>query len=259
MDSLTVALVQHDIIWLDAEANLKRLEDTLDDLSPVDLILLSETFATGFAVDSQDVTNSAQYIVQWLVAQAKSRNVVMAASVLVEQQQKRFNRLYWVSPNGDIQYYDKRHLFCLGQEGQHIQAGEKRVLFELNGFRILPQICYDLRFPVFARNRNDYDVMINIANWPAARRDAWDTLLKARAIENQSYVLGVNRVGKDGHNIAHNGGTAAYRFDGKTLASAQDDHCETLVVTLHKANLDAYRQAFPAWQDSDPFTLDIGR
>ncbi len=259
MGTLKVALIQHDIAWLNAQANLAGLQTTLGDIESVDLILLPETFATGFAVDCENVTSSATHIVQWLIAQAKRCNAVIAASVLVEQDLQKFNRMYWVSPNGDIQHYDKRHLFCLGQEGEHIQAGRHRVVFELNGFRILPQICYDLRFPVFARNRNDYDVMINIANWPAARRDAWDTLLKARAIENQSYVLGVNRVGKDGNNIAHNGGTAVYRFDGKTLAFAQDDHQEVLVVTLNKANLEAYKQAFPAWQDSDPFTLDISQ
>lgn len=256
MSTLKVALIQHDITWLDVDANLSHLAATLDTLGSVDLILLAETFATGFAVDDAAVTEHAQHIVSWLQDQAQRQQAVIAASVLVEHQQHRFNRMYWLSPSGQSRYYDKRHLFCLGKEGDYVASGDKRKIFEINGFRVLPQICYDLRFPVFQRNRNDYDVMINIANWPAARRDAWDTLLKARAIENQCFVLAVNRIGEDGNNIAHNGGTAAYRFDGQTLASAEDNHSSVVVVTLDSAELSDYREAFPAWRDSDVFTLE---
>ncbi|MFY8274477.1 amidohydrolase [Pseudoalteromonas sp. SSDWG2] len=258
MAKLSVALVQHNITWLDVEQNLALLQAKTAPLTGVDLIVFSETFATGFAVDCAEVSEKAQMILTWMQTQAQQHQAVICASIITEQAGARFNRLYWVTPDKHVQYYDKRHLFCLGKEGDHLQAGSQRVIFELNGFRVLPQVCYDLRFPVFARNCNDYDVMLNIANWPSARRDAWDTLLKARAIENQSYVLAVNRIGSDGHNVAHNGGTAAYRFDGKTMALAQDNREEVLIIELDSAPQNAYKKAFPAWQDSDKFTLDIG-
>ena len=143
---------------------------------------MPETFATGFAVnlDCGEAENGS--VLSWLKTQAKQHNAVIAGSVLVTQGDKKANRFYWVQPNGEMSYYDKRHLFCLGNEGEFVVPGQIRKVFELNGFKILPQVCYDLRFPVFQRNNNDYDVMINIANWPAARRNVWDTLLMARAM-----------------------------------------------------------------------------
>ncbi|WP_105258249.1 amidohydrolase [Pseudoalteromonas sp. T1lg88] len=253
--NLSVALVQQDIRWLDVDTNLTQLSTRLESIGDVDLIILAETFATGFAVADSQVHESAEQILIWLKEQAQRHRSVMCASVIVAEQGQKFNRLYWVSPDGVVQHYDKRHLFCLGQEGKYLNPGKQRVIFTLKGLRILPQVCYDLRFPVFARNRNDYEVMINIANWPAARRSAWDTLLRARAIENQCYVLAVNRIGDDGHGIAHNGGTAVYDFSGEPLAQTADDQPQVLTITLDKDALEEYRQAFPAWQDADAFDL----
>ena len=256
MSTLTLALLQSSLHWLDKKANLAMFEKQLANITnQPDLIVLPETFATGFAVnlDCGEAENGS--VLSWLKAQAKHYNAVIAGSVLVTQGSKKANRFYWVQPNGEVSYYDKRHLFCLGNEGEFVVAGQTREVFELNGFKILPQVCYDLRFPVFQRNNNDYDVMINIANWPAARRNVWDTLLMARAMENLCYVVGVNRVGEDGNGIAHSGGTAVYDFKGEPLIKANDDQQALLTITLNKAPLDEFRAKFPAYLDADAFTL----
>ncbi|WP_462164771.1 amidohydrolase [Pseudoalteromonas xiamenensis] len=256
MSTLSVALVQHDIVWLNPVANYQCIESQLAALPRVDLILLSETFATGFAINLAcgEVPNGPS--MAFLMSLARKHDAVVAGSVLVDVDGKKANRFYWCWPNGNVAYYDKRHLFCLGKEGDFVVPGNTRPIFEINGFRILPQVCYDLRFPVFQRNRNDYDVMVNVANWPAARRRIWDTLLQARAIENQCFVLGVNRVGADGNGIAHSGGTAAYDFVGEALVCAQDEVSDVIIVTLDKASLSAFRDAFPAHLDADEFELN---
>ncbi len=256
MSSLSCALVQMDIEWLLPAHNFTKLESVLHDIDDVDLIVLPETFATGFAFDQQgvgEVVNGP--ILQWMKAMAAVKNAVLVGSVAVNHQGKNANRLYWVSPDGEVKHYDKRHLFRMGNEQDHVVAGQTREVFELNGFRILPQICYDLRFPVWARNRNDYDVMINIANWPAARRKPYDILLQARAIENQCYVLSVNRIGVDGKGVAHSGGTAIYDFKGDLLAKAQDDRSGVIKQKLSLGALNEFRAAFPAHLDSDDFKL----
>ncbi|MCG7564263.1 amidohydrolase [Pseudoalteromonas sp. McH1-42] len=260
MSALTVALVQQAIEWLAPQNNFVQLERLLDaqqaQLSGCDLIILPETFATGFALAEACAEPPEQgEALAFLHQLAQRWQAVVAGSVLVDLGEKKANRFYWCWPDGTVRYYDKRHLFCLGKEGDYVHAGQERVVVEVKGFRILPQVCYDLRFPVFQRNRNDYDVMINVANWPAARRRIWDTLLQARAIENQCYVLGCNRIGDDGYGTAHNGGTAAYDFTGALLAGAPDDAVDVLVVSLEKAPLDTFKQGFPAHLDADDFVL----
>lgn len=257
MQNLRVALVQTNIKWLDQTANFEILDQLLQDIPSVDLILLPETFSTGFAIDLPCAEPKNGPAWHWLAHKAKQKNAVVAGSVLVEQGKKKSNRFYWLWPNGRSEFYDKRHLFCLGNEGDHVLAGQSRKIFEINGFRILPQVCYDLRFPVFQRNRNDYDVMINVANWPAARRNVWDTLLQARAMENVSYVVACNRVGEDGKGVAHSGGTAAYNFIGERLACVQDDQTGVTIVELSKAELESFRERFPAHLDADEFSLTI--
>jgi omega-amidase len=257
MSTLTVALVQSDIAWLNPEENYTRVRNQLDGLAHVDLIVLPETFATGFAIDLSCDEAPLGPSVAFLTALAAQHNAVVAGSVLVTVGDKKANRFYWCWPNGEVQFYDKRHLFCLGKEGDFVIVGTTRPIFEINGFRILPQVCYDLRFPVFQRNRGDYDVMVNVANWPAARRRIWDTLLQARAIENQCYVLGVNRVGEDGKGVAHNGGTAVYSFIGEAQSQSVDEAAVVVISTLERAPLDAFRAAFPAYLDADEFELTL--
>lgn len=256
MSTLTLTLVQSELHWLDKDANLAMFDKKLAEIAAnPDLILLPETFATGFAINLDCAEPENGKVLRWLKAQAHKHNAVIAGSVLVVQGDKKANRFYWVKPNGEVNYYDKRHLFRLGSEGDYVVAGQARKTFEINGFKLLPQVCYDLRFPVFQRNNNDYDVMINVANWPAVRRHIWDTLLMARAMENLCYVVGVNRVGDDGNGVAHNGGTAVYDFKGDTLAKAKDNTQELLTVTLEKAPLEDFKTAFPAYLDADAFTL----
>ena len=257
MSTLKVALIQTNIKWLDISANLAALEQQLSDCKAVDLILLPETFATGFAMarPAARVDSDGGQILIWLKAMAERHQAVIAGSVFVTHRDKIANRFYWVWPNGETKYYDKRHLFRLGNEGDHVIAGQAREVFNINGVRILPQVCYDLRFPVWARNQNDYDVLVNVANWPAARRKIWDTLLQARAIENQAYVLGVNRIGQDGFNVQHSGGTVAYDFKGDTLALVEDHCAGVLYSNLDLDALAEFKQQFPAYLDADSFSL----
>jgi len=257
MSTLSVVLVQTNIKWLDISANLEALAQQLQDCKTVDLVLLPETFATGFAMSDPKASVSADggQILDWLKIMAMRHQAVIAGSVLVNHGDKIANRFYWVWPNGEVKYYDKRHLFRLGNEGDYVVAGQTRAVFEINGVRILPQVCYDLRFPVWARNRNDYDVLINVANWPQARRKIWDTLLQARAIENQAFAIGVNRIGEDGFSIEHNGGSAVYDFKGDTLILATDNVSQLTYVTLDMAALRQFKQQFPAYLDADNFYL----
>lgn len=256
-DVLNVALVQSDIAWLSPKESLTQLSEQLANTASVDLVILPETFATGFAINLDCAEQSKGSVFNWMQQQAVKLNAVVAGSVLVELDGKKANRFYWCWPDGRVEYYDKRHLFCLGNEGDYVHAGQDRKVFTIKGFRLLPQICYDLRFPVFQRSRNDYDVMVNVANWPAARRRIWDTLLQARAIENQCYVLAANRVGDDGNGVAHNGGTAAYDFTGEALAVATDNQPEVITVTLEKSALETFKSRFPAHLDADDFALSL--
>ncbi|MDW7551171.1 amidohydrolase [Pseudoalteromonas peptidolytica] len=255
MSTLTVSLVQTDIQWLSPEANFTQIEQLLEGLEDSDLILLPETFATGFAVKEQGVEHHAEAAIAFLQQCAQRFQAVVAASILIPHEEKKANRMVWCQPDGEICHYDKRHLFCLGNEGDFVVAGKCREVFELNGVKFLPQICYDLRFPVFQRNHNDYDVMINIANWPAARRSHWDTLLAARAIENQCFVLAVNRVGQDGYGTEHDGGTKVIDFNGNTLDSVADERSGIITVLIDTNKLAEYKSRFPAYLDADAFAL----
>lgn len=253
--NITVALVQFDISWLTPELNIQKIDDLLENVN-ADLICLPETFATGFAFELAIAETEPGRCLQFMVELAKRKQAVVAGSVAVHSNQgKKANRLYWVKPNGDVQFYDKHHLFRMGDEQQHVNPGQQRVIVEINGVRVLLAVCYDLRFPVWARNQNDYDVYLNVANWPAARRKHWQTLLAARAIENQCYAIGVNRIGVDGRGTAHNGGTTVYDFSGDVIAQANDLQTQVVCCELNIAALHDYRQRFPAHLDRDPFQL----
>ena len=258
MPTLTVALVQTDIQWCDRAANLAKLSTQLLECKDVDLILLPETFATGFAIAERRirVDETGEDVLVWMKKMSATVDAVIAGSVLVHQGNKAANRFFWVWPNGDVQFYDKRHLFRLGNEGDFVVAGTNRTVLTVKGVRILPLVCYDLRFPVWSRNCNDYDVIVNVANWPAARRHIWDTLLKARAMENQAFVLGVNRVGEDGNGVAHNGGTAGYDFVGEPLGGAPDNQEAICKLTLDLPALAQFKTSFPAFLDADVFSIE---
>jgi len=258
MQDLKIALTQFDIVWQNPEANRKLLEAIITSInSNVDLIILPEMFTTGFTMDTVEHAEPLEGdTIMWMRKMAKSANAVITGSIIIIEGEHYYNRLLWVTPKGESSYYDKRHLFRMADEHAHFSAGKNQPVFELKGWRIKPQICYDLRFPVWSRNTQlEYDLIFYVANWPKARINAWDTLLKARAIENLSYSIGVNRVGIDGAGKTYNGHTACYNYKGDLLGNMVKN--EVIVyINLLKEDLDNYRKSFPAHLDSDTFIID---
>lgn len=261
MEDIRVSLVQGDTRWHDPAGNRDYYAGLLAPLvDQADLVLLPETFTSGF---SNEALASAETMdgptVAWLREQAAHLGAVVSGSVQLREGGGVFNRMLWATPEGGLRWYDKRHLFRMAREHERYAAGKDAITVELKGWRIRPLVCYDLRFPVFIRNRFeggrfDYDLLLFVANWPAARRHAWRTLLRARAIENLAYVAGVNRVGTDGNGIAYSGDSAALDFLGMELAEL-DDTAQVRTVTLSADALAAHRERFPAQLDADRFTL----
>lgn len=256
-DELNVALIQYDILWEDPKGNRIRLENIFNKVPAwIDIVVLPEMFSTGF---SMDVSSNAEPMdgnsILWMREQSSRLNSVIAGSMMVRENGSFYNRFIFVFPAGDYVFYDKRHLFSMGKEDKMFVCGRERKIFKIKNFRILPQICYDLRFPVFSRNNNDYDVLINCANWPVNRIDVWKTLLKARAIENQSYVLGVNRIGKDGNNICYSGDSMVVDSKGKVMDYAVLDEETVLISKLSKLSLDRFRSKFPVLDSRDAFFI----
>lgn len=255
---LRITLIQTELHWHQPDANRHLLADRLTPLAgQTDLILLPEMFTTGFSMAPETLAEPEQGpTLEWMQQQAALTGAVLAGSFIVQDAAGYRNRLHWVTPDGQVQHYDKRHLFRMAEEHRHYAAGEHRPVFEHLGWRVLPQVCYDLRFPVFSRNRNDYDLAIYLANWPESRRHAWRTLLQARAIENLAYVAGVNRIGTDARGMSYSGDSLLADFAGQLLL----DHpvggrfVETRVLSA--AQLADFRATFPAWQDADSFSLD---
>ncbi len=260
---LRVTLVQPDTVWLDPVANREQLAVLVRAQPATDLIVLPETFTTGF---SNDAVAHAEAMdgesVAWMRALARERDAAVAGSVPIRSGEAVYNRLLFVTPNGEIRHYDKRHQFRMAHEQDRYAAGRDRLVVEWRGWRICPLVCYDLRFPVFSRNRVDpargddlaYDLLLYVANWPAARHEAWRTLLRARAMENSCYVVGVNRAGVDGHGHDHRGGSLATDPVGVALADC-DDAPQVASVVLSLERLREYRRKFPAHLDADAFRL----
>lgn len=254
---LHVSLVQADLVWENIDANLELMDRMLEEVpAGTDLVALPETFSTGFSMQSDRFAEGENgKALTWMKQIARERSLYITGSLIVRDNQKIYNRLYWISPGGVEEHYDKRHLFRLGREDEHFVPGEARKVFTLGEFRILPQICYDLRFPVFSRNQGDYDVLLNVANWPAHRQQVWDVLTRARAIENQCYFLGVNRAGIDDLGTVHTGGSCVIDPMG-SLMGKMDKQAGVLSSTLDLDKLRDYREKFPVWKDADRFKLD---
>ena len=255
MSALKITLLQETLSWMDGEANLRHFDAQLAGLTGRDLIILPEMFTTGFAMEAAKSSLPEAQVIEWLHHHARRTDALVGGSAAIQTEHGAVNRFLLVEPDGTLHQYDKRHLFRMADEHHHYRPGEQRQVFEWRGWRILPQICYDLRFPVFSRNRNDYDLALYVANWPAPRALHWQALLLARAIENQAYVAGCNRVGCDGNQHQYSGDSQIISPQGEILSAAEPHQRARLDAELSLDALNDYRERFPAWQDADRFSL----
>ncbi|HEV7622032.1 MAG TPA: amidohydrolase [Flavisolibacter sp.] len=264
MPDLNISLVQTHLHWEDKEANLKVLEQKINKIeAPAQVVVLPEMFPTGFSMKPELFAEKMDgRVMQWMKKIAAEKKIILTGSVIIEEEGKYFNRLIWMLPNGQCGHYDKRHLFAYGDEHLHYTPGNKRMIASVNGWKINLLVCYDLRFPVWSRQQLnekkefEYDVLIYVANWPERRNTAWKSLLQARAIENQAYVIGVNRVGIDGNNINHSGDSMAIGPLGEILYHNENRE-ECFTIALNKEHLLQTREKFPFYKDADEFSLFI--
>ncbi len=255
---LKIASIQPHILWEDIDGNLAAYSEEIGKIKdPFDVLFLPELFTTGFSMNTALLAEPMHgKSMKWMEDIAGGYNCCVAGSLMIEQDGNHYNRMVWMQPDGQYHCYDKRHLFQMGNEEQYYTAGKTLTHVELCSFRIRLLICYDLRFPVWSRNRQDYDLLVYLANWPAARHDAWISLLKARAIENQSYVMGLNRVGRDGAGIEYAGNSLVYDAKGNITASLPLNRPGTLLTVLSLDELRNFRKKFPVWQDADSFNIE---
>jgi predicted amidohydrolase len=260
VSALRVSLVQQPLRWQEPAANREHFSALLRPMSGnTDLVVLPETFTTGFSMQAERLAEPAGgESVQWLQALAAALDAAVTGSVITQEGGRYYNRLLWVTPDQQVRHYDKRHLFRMAGEHEHFTPGREAWSVPWRGLNVCPLVCYDLRFPVYSRRRPglEYDLLIYVANWPAPRADAWRALLPARAIENQAYVVGVNRVGSDGANASYAGDSMAVDFRGRSLAQA-GDLPGVITVELSLGPLQAFREKFPAHLDADRFSLDL--
>jgi len=257
MKNLKVTLIQTNIEWHDIDVNLLHFKSLISDIkNKTDLIILPEMFTTGFtmtpaAIAEEMTGKTISAIKEW----SRTSGADITGSIIIKENNRYYNRLIWSKPDGEIFTYDKRHLFRMGGEEKVYSPGDAHLTVDLHGWNIRPFICYDLRFPVWSRNSGlEYDLAIYSANWPARRDFHWETLLRARAIENQCYVAGVNRTGTDGSGVDYNGKSSVTDFYGKTMFMA-DEKESVQTVELSHEDLLSYRKSFPAWMDGDKFTI----
>jgi len=274
---LTITTIQTNLVWENKIANLQGIEKKINSLQEkTEIIVLPEMFSTGFIMQPQLLAETMDgETVQWMKEVAAKNKVILTGSIIIEEEGNFYNRLIWMLPNGQFGSYDKRHLFGFAEEEKHYTAGNKRLIASAKGWKINLQICYDLRFPVWGRNRilqtdsstdenvssektttditPEYDILIYVANWPERRNHAWKTLLCARAIENQCYVIGVNRVGRDGNNINYSGNSLVIDPLGEVLYHMPHDE-DIFTITLEKEHLQDVRNKFPFWKDGDYFS-----
>ena len=251
MKILNIAGLNFNMIWKNKSENFKKLEEDLKEVK-TDILLLPEMFSTGFCMQAEEIADQNEETLSWLKKLAKEKSFAVCGSASIKENENYFNRFYFVKPNGEVVFYDKRHLFSFAGEDKIYTAGNDRVIVNFKGFRILLQVCYDVRFPVFSRNNQDYDAIFYVANWPETRIDAWKTLLKARAIENQCYVFGLNRIGTDGNNLTYPESSYCFFADGSEISETKN----TLVTAeLNLTKLEAFRNKFQFLSDRDSFEI----
>jgi len=256
LNELNITLLQTELVWQDPAANRDMLAGLIEiNATKTQLIVLPEMFTTGFTMDMANHYEPPDgTTVNWMLELAARHKVTLCGSLIVREDDRQYNRLIWAQPDGQIEHYDKRHLFHMAGEDRDFTAGTERLIVQLGAWRICPLICYDLRFPAWSRGRNDFDLLLYVANWPAARQSAWDTLLPARSIENLCYVAGVNRVGVDGKGVEFEGGSMVADYLGNRLAHAGDENI-AIRATLSLAELNRYREKFPVWKDADEIEI----
>ena len=275
MAPLTITTLQTNLVWENKIANLDYLGKKINGLQEkTEIVVLPEMFSTGFCVHPQLFAETMEgETLQWMKEISADNKIILTGSLIIKENDQYYNRLIWMLPNGEFGYYDKRHLFGFAEEDKHYTAGNKRLIASVKGWKINLQICYDLRFPVWARNRitpidpsraeelqastdtrPEFDVLLYVANWPERRSHAWKTLLCARAIENQCYVVGVNRVGMDGNNVSHSGNSLVIDPLGEVLYHMADEE-DIFTITLQKEWLNDIRRKYPFWKDADEFNF----
>lgn len=256
-DALHVVAIQANLIWENSEANLQSFQNTINCLdSNVDLVVLPEMFSTGFTMNPKPVAQKMDgTTISWMKELAIKKEIALVGSVVIEEEGNFYNRAVFVHPNGQIETYDKRHSFSLAGEDEKYTSGKNKLIVDYKGWKIFPLICYDLRFPVWSRYQDDYDVLLYMANWPKPRIFAWDSLLKARAIENMSYCIGVNRVGKDASGHEYIGHTSAYDYLGNQMASVEEAKEGILQCVLLKSELNKTRKKLNFLEDRDQFQI----
>jgi predicted amidohydrolase len=262
--SLTITCIQTSLHWENQVANLQMLEEKINGIQEkTEIVVLPEMFSTGFSMKPELLAETMDgETVSWMKRIAAAKKIILTGSVIIKENEHYYNRLIWMLPNGQYGHYDKRHLFGYANEDDHYSAGNKRLIASVKGWKINLLVCYDLRFPVWARQQNnaegaEYDLLIYVANWPERRSHAWKTLLQARAIENQSYVVGVNRVGKDGNDIYHSGDSMIVDPLGDVLYTKKDEE-DIFTITIDKQHLETTREKLPFLKDADEFHIITG-
>jgi len=261
MSTLSITTIQTNLHWEDKTANLQMLEEKINSIAQkTELVVLPEMFSTGFSMNPKAFAETMDgTTLQWMKKISAEKKIILTGSLMIEEAGKYFNRLIWMLPNGQFGFYNKRHRFAYAGEDEHYSNGNKRLIASVKGWRVNLQICYDLRFPVWARqqqknNQPEYDLLVYVANWPERRSHAWKTLLQARAIENQCYVVGVNRVGNDGHNIYHSGDSMVVDPLGEVLYTKAHDE-DMYTITLEKIKLEEIRNKLPFLKDADDYRI----
>lgn len=258
MENLNLTIIQPKLAWENTSANLKMFEQYFSQIEKSDLVVIPEMFNTGFTMNvAENAQTMTGQVTRWMHDQAMQHNFAILGSTIIKDENKIVNRAIMALPCGTLLHTDKRHLFRMGNEHKHYVPGNRAKIFQYYGWRLRALVCYDLRFPVWSRNQNNYDVLIYVANWPAPRREVWKTLLKARALENQCYVIGVNRVGKDGMHLKYAGDSMIIDFKGNIIAEVAENTEGMASTTINLTELQQFREKFPAFMDADDFEIKL--
>lgn len=254
MENLKVTIIQPNIIWENPQANLDKYSQWIEKVEETDVIILPEMFTTGFSMSPDKLKETIDgSTIKWMKKMAAIKNAAVVGSLIIEENYRTFNRALWVFPEGSIEKYDKRHLYTMGQEHLFYSPGKEKIIVEFKGWKFCPQICYDLRFPAFSRNLEDYDVVFYMANWPAPRHHVWKNLLISRAIENQAYCFGINRTGTDGTGLNYLGDSACISPKGEAEFMGEKECVQSFEIS--QTDLHNFRKRFPVLNDRDSFMM----